>query len=395
MALWKIIIYTHQVVAIMEDELINQRFEISLQVLTPLSIGAGAEYDWVKGVDFVVKGGKLYHLNLHKIEQAGINIENLTNAFAQKDAESLLRYLGNRLDSVTDAVFNMPCNSDNDIKAFLHNQFTGHPVVAGSSLKGAIRSVLFTYLRDKQRYNDEVFGRMNDGTDFMRFIRVSDFEFEKTDLVNTKIYNLHTDNRHNWLGGWKHNFRNGTNTSFSPTGFNTIYECLMPSSEAQGSIMLSKKLFELLTQHGPKQPCFYKKKELFYHVGNDRYGKNKISPIENLFYQINLHTKDYLEKELLFFTKFNQGENCDRIIDSIKHLTSQVKTCIDNGDSCILKMAAGTGFHSITGDWQYNDYSNTRYWQKGKDKGKKKYKSRKIAINGKQFTLMGFVKLSK
>lgn len=365
----------------MEDELINQRFEISLQVLTPLSIGAGAEYDWVKGVDFVVKGGKLYHLNLHKIEQAGINLENLTNAFAQKDSESLLRYIGNRLDSVTDAVFNMPCNSDNDIKAFLHNQFTGHPVVAGSSLKGAIRSVLFTYLRDKQRCNDEVFGRLNDGTDFMRFIRVSDFEFEKTDLVNTKIYNLHTDNRHNWQGGWKHNFRNGTNTSFSPTGFNTIYECLMPSSEAQGSIMLSEKLFDLLTQHGPKQPCSEKKKELFSH---DEY-----EPIENLFYQISDHTYSYLEKEKAFFEKYSQGENANEIIKSINGLLHATNDTIGDGRSCVLKMSAGSGFHSITGDWRYDNYDL------GIDERthKKRYKSRKIAIRGNRFSLMGFVKL--
>ena len=377
----------------MENELINQRYNITLQVLTPMSIGAGAEYNWVKGIDYVEKNGKLFRLNLHKMEQAGINLENLTNAFANKDSESLLKYLGNGLDTVTDAVFNMPCNSSNDIKAFLRNQFTGNPIVAGSSLKGAIRSVLFSYLRDKQEKNEEVFGRLNDGTDFMRFIRVTDFEFDKTDLVNTKIYNLQEDGNHNWEGGWKHGAKI-TNYKYNASGFNTIYECITHPSKAEGSIMLSEKLFNLVSKKGAEQPCFNKKKEIFSYIGNDEQGEYETTPIENLFYQINSHTWDYLKKELLFFNNYNQGEHSDRIIDSINHLMNQVNECIENGDSCILKMAAGTGYHSITGDWKYSDYSDTGYWEKGKDKGKKKYKSRKIAILGNQLYLMGFVKLT-
>ena len=377
----------------MENELINQRYNITLQVLTPMSIGAGAEYNWVKGIDYVEKNGKLFRLNLHKMEQAGINLENLTNAFANKDSESLLKYLGNGLDTVTDAVFNMPCNSSNDIKAFLRNQFTGNPIVAGSSLKGAIRSVLFSYLRDRQEKNEEVFGCLDNGTDFMRFIRVTDFEFDKTDLVNTKIYNLQKNGNHNWEGGWKHGAKI-TNYDYNASGFNTIYECITPPSKAKGSIMLSEKLFNLLKESGSQQPCLNKKEELFSYIGKDEQGEYETTPIENLFYQINSHTFDYLKKELHFFNNYNQGEHSDRIIDSINQLMNQVNECIENGDSCILKMAAGTGYHSITGDWKYDDYCDTGYWDQGWDKGKKKYKSRKIAIHGSQYTLMGFVKLT-
>jgi hypothetical protein len=72
----------------------------------------------------------------------------------------------------------------------------------------------------------------------------------------------------------------------------------------------------------------------------------------------------------------------------------------ENGQSCILKMAAGSGFHSITGDWQFDDYSidgvdTSRKISRGTLKNVKSAKSRKIAIlNDNEFTLMGFVKLT-
>jgi hypothetical protein len=67
----------------------------------------------------------------------------------------------------------------------------------------------------------------------------------------------------------------------------------------------------------------------------------------------------------------------------------------ENGQSCILKMAAGSGFHSITGDWQFDDYSidgvdTSRKISRGTLKNVKSAKSRKIAIlNDNEFTLMG------
>ena len=56
-------------------------------------------------------------------------------------------------------------------------------------------------------------------------------------------------------------------------------------------------------------------------------------------------------------------------------------------------MSAGSGFHSITGDWQFKNYSQTGIWEQGRHAGKKKYKSRKIAEWNGYLSLMGFVKL--
>lgn len=359
------------------EELLNQKYKISMEVLTPLAIGAGGDSDWVKGADYVTKDSKLFHLDMRKLRQEGVDLSRLTTFIAQKNNDSILRLIGNKLAKVTDCEMVMPdCSSDNNIKTFVKNQLTGRPLVSGSSLKGAIRSILFSEFRGNERSDRDVFGQVNDGSDFMRFVRISDFEFIKTRLVNTKIYNLQGGGNY-WEGGWKHD-RRRTDRSFQPDGFNTIYECLMPHQEAEGFLMLSEKLFRL---YGGIQSCMTKKNEFFSH-------EDGFEPIDNLFEYINDHTFDYLEKERKFFTTFNQGENSDKIIGSINWLMKRVNE-LEPGE-CVLKMSAGSGFHSITGDWQYNDYTQT-----GVDKrtGKFKYKSRKIAVNDDKYRLMGFVKL--
>jgi hypothetical protein len=123
--------------------------------------------------------------------------------------------------------------------------------------------------------------------------------------------------------------------------------------------------------------------------------KDNLFSINKLFSTINIHTKEYIDKEIAFFKKY-PTDKTDKIIDSLNAIKKEIAGQARNDDSqnvCILKMSAGSGFHSITGDWQYDDYSQTGQWTEGRNGGKKKYKSRKIAIQGNDFSLMGFVKL--
>ena len=367
------------------EKLLNDKTQVRLEILTPTSIGAGAESDWAKGVDFVVDNNILYHLNIQLMALAGIDLNRLSSYFAQKKDRDVLQLIKPKLEAVSDFIKSMPCDSSNDVKAFVRNQLTGHPIVPGSSLKGAIKSILFQLFRDNgQTRPEEVFGRLSAGEDFGRFLRISDFEFEDTSLVNTKIYNLHGFGE-NWEGGWKHDFRGGTSRMFKPVGFNTIYECLMPKACSEGSIMITEKLFETV---GNRQPHYEKKRQLLSRA-------NGYTPAENLFYEINSHTYDYLEKEKHFFETFHQGEYSDKIVGNISHLMKCTNDSIEAGNSCILKMAAGSGFHSITGDWQFNDYTKAPLDRKRHKGPRVNPKSRKIAIWGKEhFSLLGFVRLT-
>jgi len=220
----------------------------------------------------------------------------------------------------------------------------------------------------------------------MRFIKISDAQFEKTVLFNIKIFNLYKDGE-NWKGGWKH--KEGTNSKFKPIGFNTIYEIINPNEISQLTISLADKALDNLIRIG-KFDVSEKKKNI---INND---------IENNFFSIiNFHTKEYINKEIAFFNKYANNET-DKIVDSLNSILNEIP---DNNSSCVLKMSAGSGFHSITGDWQHNDYSINGIKEIKNNQGRvtkrisqlngeDSAKSRKIATDGNKFELLGFVKIS-
>ena len=383
-------------------ETINKKYDLKIEVLTPLSIGAGAEKDWVRGVDFVVNKRKIYKLNLKKIVKEGVNIDRLTSFFASKNEQGIINLITEpKLEKVSDFVMPLPADSPNDIKAFVKNQLTGKPILAGSSLKGAIRSILFDYLRDREHDEKQVFGSSVKGDEFMRFIKISDAEFDGTSLVNTKIFNLRND-KGSWCGGWKHVGK--TDETFKQVGFNTIYEALMPSDVGYASFMVSNQFLEVdwrrFYDQWQRETRKDAEKETIKHLISKVESKKTLLRNENslntFFKVINNHTKEYLEKEKTFFEKYSANKT-DLIIASIDKLLNLIPS--DNS-YCVLKMSAGSGFHSITGDWQFDDYSNGQLDRKRADKkdlktaGKILPKSRKIAVYGEHFDLMGFVKLT-
>ena len=360
-------------------ETLNQKINLEIEVLTPLSIGAGADKDWVRGVDFVVgSNGMLYKLNMRKMLKAGINPIDLSNYFAKKDEEGIINRLAGHLEEVSDFAIPMPVQSDNDVKTMLKNQLTGNPIIAGSSLKGAIRSVLFQHLGGASKDGKEVFGTSKDGDEFMRFIKLSDAEFDGTALVNTKIFNLQMTG--SGRGGWKHGAKQ-TDSHFRPTGFNTLYECLMPNQKSYASLMMTETLFNLYELKGKPHIKSGQKRQVLHDVSQ-------------LFDIINNHTMNYLKKERAFFCQY-ETERTEEIVRSIDALLGQIP---QDNSYCILKMSAGSGFHSITGDWQLDNYfidgvDTGGKVSRGTLKGKKSAKSRKIAVWDDHFSLMGFVKL--
>jgi len=362
----------------MEKNTINKKYNLMMEVLTPLHVGAGSEKDWIFGSDFIVDDGKIKILNLDDVAKY-VNIEDLTAALLQKDADLLKNKLGSNLDKTVERTFPANYIGSNDIKTFIKNGLSNRPIVPGSSLKGAIRSIVIHHLLDGSTTLDEkdLMGQADKGDEFMRFIKIADAEFESTGLVNTKIFNLQLG----FKGGWKHG-RYQTNNTFKPDGFNTICEVINPKEQSFLSISISDKAFDNFYKNSGKPR---KKTEI---IEND---------ISFLFNIINNHTRAYLRKEKAFFQKY-QADKTDKIIDSIENILKQIPS---NGEYCVLKMSAGSGFHSITGDWKFDDYSidevdTSGRVSRGKLKGEKSTKSRKIAIlNNGHLSLMGFVKLTK
>lgn len=354
----------------------DKRYPIELEVITPLSVGAGNDNEWVKGLDFVQKEGKVYVIDMQKVAAAGVDVEALTALFLKSDDSGISQLLGSKIGELSRYEFDLPAKTDNNIKTFLRTQFYDKPLVVGSSIKGSIRSALFNYLRTDELKNEEVFGTMKDGTDFMRFIRIGDVEMPSTVLVNTKLFNLRKGGEE-WLGGWKQ-LMNKTIGDYKPVGFNTLYECVAPGEKGLGNISLAVNAFSLLEKFGNVRSPYASKKRTLLN-----------EPINCLFQVINDVTKAYLQKERAFFQKYD-AERSDELISCIDSLLSKIPS---DGSSCLMKMSAGVGFHSITGDWQYGDYDKTNLWTDGRHAGKKKYKSRKIAEYNHRLQLMGFVRL--
>ena len=354
----------------------DRKYPIELEVITPLSVGAGNDNEWVKGLDFVQKDSKVYVIDMQKAAVAGVDVDALTQLFLKSDDKGISQLLGNNIEKFSRYVFDLPARTDNNIKTFLRTQFYDKPIVAGSSIKGSIRSALFNYLRTDEQKNEEVFGTMKDGTDFMRFVRIGDVEMPSTILVNTKLFNLRKEGTE-WLGGWKH-LMNKTTGDYNPFGFNTLYESVAPGRKGLGNISLATNAFSLLEKFGQGKTPYANKKQALLN-----------EPISHLFQVINDVTREYLEKERAFFEKYN-ADRSDEVLDKIDALLAMIPT---DGSCCLLKMSAGVGFHSITGDWQYEDYDKTKLWTDGRHAGKKKYKSRKIAEYNHRLQLMGFVRL--
>lgn len=355
----------------------DKKYAIELEVITPLSVGAGNDNDWMRGIDYIQKDGKVYILDIKKAVEQGVDIARLTSLFEQSSEKGISQLLGNQLESVSKQVFQSPVTTTNAIKSFLRTQLYDRPVVAGSSIKGSVRSALFHHLRDNEEKNEEVFGNMKDGTDLMRFIRIADIEMPETILVNTKLFNLRKDGTQ-WTGGWKHAMSE-TNRSYRPNGFNTLYECVAPGQKGLGSIAMAGKAFEVLAENSDKF-ISHKTKKVQLLEGD----------IRGLFHIINQVTKGYLQKEKAFFEKYS-ADRSDELIDNVNALLDMIP---EDDSYCLLKMSAGVGFHSITGDWQFEDYCDEPgLWESGRNAGKKKYKSRKTAEYNGRLQLMGFVKL--
>lgn len=357
---------------------VNYKHNIKVEILTPLSIGGGSESNWKKDIDYVIKGNQLFHFSLKKMIALGVSADAIAGVYAnKKDITTLIA--PNQLSLICDKILDTPVNNTADVKNMITNQMNGKPIIPGSSLKGAIRSALLHSMLQGKRVTklqeSDYFGALKFGEDFMRYIKIGDIEFTATELVNTKIYNLRSTGKEDWDGGWKHG--GYTNDEYNPLGFNTLYECLTPNMHSNGTICIGNGSY-------------------FKQGVDSELKRNILGPngIQTLFSTINQCTKDYLEAEKKFFNIYSDAEGSEEIMKNLQLLLELIP---EDNSYCILKMAAGTGFHSITGNWQFDDFTNTGTWYTPKNprtNGKHKYKSRKIADYKENLTLMGFVKIS-
>ena len=359
---------------------VNKKYRISMEVITPLHVGAASDKHYKKGLD--------YYYDRDKKEVVFINHQLL----ASKKGDSFVQYLANAdyasiqnlvRGNSSFALKRIKLNNDpgGDIKAHIRNGLDGRPIVPGSSIKGALRSVLFKHLRGpNENTNEAVFGSMRQNNDFMRFIRVGDAQFGKTALATGKIFNLLNENRE-WKGGWKHGFRGPTDTKFKTIGFTTTYEVIPIGATTEFELMLAHELFRLA------------ERPFLANQHNLNAKRRIVSDVDNLFEIVNNHTREYIRQEIAFFERFHQASRSETILDN---LNDYIIPILEEENSCLLRMSSGSGFHAITGNWKFENHTSTI----DNPLHAKRYKSRRIAFeiddDGRTSLLpMGFVLLTK
>ena len=196
-----------------------------IKILTPVHIGGAQEKHWQDGLDFIIKDRKVYFLNQEKmINHWGI--DRYSDFLASGKIKELIKNI--KIKDFSDRVEPISGKTE-EIRQHIKNAASGKPIIPGSSLKGALRSVIFKYLIDQSHHSikgknaeSKIFGKISE--DFMRFIQVGDVEFERTEILNTKILSL--NERKNL--GWK-NRRKGSEANLNEKYFTTGYECIAPN----------------------------------------------------------------------------------------------------------------------------------------------------------------------
>lgn len=385
----------------------SEVMDLYLYVRTPVHVGGAQEKHLSGGIDYIAQDDQIHILDHNKLMKIA-GQEQFINALAQgpEGVASLIRNRRIPIVSIRKNSFQIT-GIANDYKAIVKDGFFGRPFIPGSSVKGAIRSILFNMLfqlsgesvqavtshtkvargREKPIKPDEYL--MGDfENSLMRFVHCSDVSFQEFRLFNTKVFNLFKVSGQ-WEGGWKHQLENNTSASFAPEGFTTAYESIPMGAIGTFRLSFDKQLFVRYgSREGPRRA------PLTTFVTKLLKGKEFMGM---LFESIANYTNTYLSREEEFFNSFSVSETSG-ILSQIKrlHQENTIKTPL-------FRLASGSGFHSMTGDWRFKGHLETIDKIDRKNKARNyqhglHYKSRRLAFDSDEqgnyhFYPMGFVQL--
>lgn len=404
-------------------ESINQNYELVMQILSPVYVGAGKEKEWTKGIDYFYDEDNqlVYFINQEKLFQLilekGGNLDTYFAAISKGDVKKFHDYIFQTLkfeyEELSDiSPLHYPYTPDAEIKTCIRTAL-GQPYIPGSSLKGAIRSVLFHYLfntevfiknswnilktkvqeaEDKDRKNREIttannniqklaFGEIENN--LMRFIRVTDAIFEQTELIPAKTFNLHNKGN-SWEAWWKYGVGTGKNKpDFETYGFVFPFESYKIGSQADVRIGFADEVLNFIKLNQQPKPKYV-----------DKFIKP--NALTFLFKIINDYTRKLIDKEVSFFKKYDNDKTA-AILAYWYALRDEIESS-EQPNSALLRMSSGSGFYGITGDWRFSNHLSTIADGDSFNRGQR-YKSRRLGFveYEKDFKFMpfGFIRLIK
>ena len=355
----------------------SERKNIKIKTLPPVHIGSGEvlqeNFDYIRqeidGDNFlsVINHKKVAeNLLAKKISidkwtaclQRGDNVKYFLEQFFSEGDDSFLdRYI--YLEEI-------PSKIPKQLREHIHDGL-GRPYIPGSSIKGAIRTVILSsMLRKGQKNNNkpddllktkkkDKYGNLLD-YNLMQTLQISDacFEQESMDAINMINLNIRENN------------------SYQDEKASQFVEAITTEEESS----LSMKIAD--TTMCP------------------------VKSIKELFALINNHTKRIIQNDIDFWYDYIADDDIvGKYIDVVNEIKEKVNKVEDN--SCILRVGHANGWKFMTGDWamgmmtvtEWNDI--VRKARPGNDKKYTDYpfpKSRRINKQGKEVQLLGFVKLT-
>jgi len=279
---------------------------LRLHILSPVHVGAGSERTWNRYMDFTTRSKKVYVFDHEKLfEQlqeevtedgkSGLEayIKRISDAHGKR-IDKLLEELDVDLEKINLISFDYRDEPGNEIRPLIRTG-EGIPIVPGSSLKGAIRSVLFNHLwnkegkgaRDKE-IDNRLLGSFQSA--ITRYIAPSDVEIKETELTNVALFNLGKPG-FDWKSFYKKDSFNGT----------PLVTCETFKVDAEGMFRLSiaNGWFKQI-QEAAKDPKYRESTEGVIHY-NTKFIIQQENPIQHLFQLINEYTNAHLSREIAFF----------------------------------------------------------------------------------------------
>ena len=218
----------------------------------------------------------------------------------------------------------------------------GFPYIPGSSIKGAIRTVIVTSLA-KERESSELEKKIKIGRngqidkrfaaqqiendffgddpkkDIFRFLQVGDAYFKKETEIVTRMVNLNITGRKNLVDISKPQ----------------LIEAIGADSESTFQMKIAKDYYQWVKENGWPLKDF----------------PESMDALSSLFQLINAQTNELILDEITYWNEVNvDHEGADDYIDSLRMILGSIKEC-QQGKECVLRIGHGSGWRFITGAW--------------------------------------------
>lgn len=236
------------------------------------------------------------------------------------------------------------------IKEYIHDGF-GRPYIPGSSIKGAIRTAIISYLANKLQnsskekiiahlngrngqinYTDEKGKRHKTAEDFflgdnpnenlMRFIVVGDAFYNKSTEIAVTQISLNERER----------------TDLIDKSRSQVVEAIAAEVSSSFTLHIDKgKYDKVFSEHSNVK-----------NIENMRILPEAFSTIPALFRMINGHTKKLVESEIKYWSE-TEYIGAEDYVQSMEDILDYANGCKDG--ECVMRIGQGSGWRFMTGAW--------------------------------------------